>query len=74
MSETQNPTEVIVRCCMFSHGVGRLQISSGTVNALEYIETLQNKLRPTEKYLFWIQSWIFKDVTAPCHCAKVDQK
>ncbi|GFX71740.1 transposable element Tcb1 transposase [Trichonephila clavipes] len=60
--------------CMSSHGVGRLHIVSGTVKAVDYIEILQNKLLPTARELFRIQSWIFQDDNAPCHRAKVVQK
>ncbi|GFY22836.1 transposable element Tcb1 transposase [Trichonephila clavipes] len=61
--------------CMSSHGVGRLQIVRGTVEAMDYVEILQNKLLPTARDLlgtFW--SCIFQDDNAPCHRAKVVQK
>ncbi|GFU83615.1 transposable element Tcb1 transposase [Trichonephila clavipes] len=60
--------------CMSSHGVGRLDIVSGTVKAMDYIEILQNKLLPTARDLFGNQSGIFQDDNAPCHRAKVVQK
>ncbi|GFS60923.1 hypothetical protein TNCV_2002601 [Trichonephila clavipes] len=56
---------------MYSHGVGRLHIVSGTVKAMDYIEILQNKLLPTARDLFGNQSWIFQDDNAPCHRAKI---
>ncbi|GFX24757.1 transposable element Tcb1 transposase [Trichonephila clavipes] len=56
--------------CMSSHGVGRLNIVSGTVKAMDYIEILQNKLLPTARDLLGNQSWIFQDDNAPCHRAK----
>ncbi|GFU78564.1 transposable element Tcb1 transposase [Trichonephila clavipes] len=59
---------------VFSYGVGRLHIVSGTVKAMDYIEILQNKLLPTARDLFGNQSWIFQDDNAPCHRAKVVQK
>ncbi|GFY02339.1 hypothetical protein TNCV_3502211 [Trichonephila clavipes] len=57
--------------CMSSHGFGRLHIVSGTVKAMDYIETLQNKLLPTARDLLGNQSWIFQDDNAPCHRPKV---
>ncbi|GFT20865.1 transposable element Tcb1 transposase [Trichonephila clavipes] len=60
--------------CMSSHGVGRLHILSGTVNALDYIEILQNKLLLFARDRFGNLSWIFQDDNAPCHRAKVVQK
>ncbi|GFT67256.1 transposable element Tcb1 transposase [Trichonephila clavipes] len=58
------PTKVMVWGCMSSNGVGRLHIVSGTVNAMYYIEILQNKLLPTARDLFGNQSWIFQDDNA----------
>ncbi|GFX07794.1 transposable element Tcb1 transposase [Trichonephila clavipes] len=60
--------------CMSSDGVGRLHIVSGTVNVMDYIEILQNKLLPTTRDLFGNQSWIFQDDNAPCNRATVVQK
>ncbi|GFX72811.1 transposable element Tcb1 transposase [Trichonephila clavipes] len=68
------PIKVMVWGCMSSHGVGRLHIVSGTVNAMDYIEVLQNKLLPTARDLFGNQSWIFQEDNAPCNRAKVVQK
>ncbi|GFY27019.1 transposable element Tcb1 transposase [Trichonephila clavipes] len=49
------PTKVMVWGCM-SSGVGRLDIVSGTVKAMDYIEIQQNKLLPTSRDLFGNQS------------------
>ncbi|GFX88956.1 transposable element Tcb1 transposase [Trichonephila clavipes] len=68
------PTKGMVLGCMSSHGVRKLHNVSGTVKVMDYIEILQNKLLPTARDLFGNQSWIFQDVSAPCHRAKVVQK
>ncbi|GFT90117.1 uncharacterized protein TNCV_3720961 [Trichonephila clavipes] len=60
--------------CMSFHGVGRLHIVSGTVEVMDYIEILQNKLLPTARYLLGNQCRIFQDDNAPCHRAKVVKK
>ncbi|GFU80238.1 transposable element Tcb1 transposase [Trichonephila clavipes] len=60
--------------CMFSHGIGRLHIVSGTVKAMDYIEILQNKLLPTTRYLLGISHGFSGRYNAPCHRAKVVQK
>ncbi|GFU47242.1 HTH_Tnp_Tc3_2 domain-containing protein [Trichonephila clavipes] len=60
--------------CMFSHGIGRLHIVSGTVKAMDYIEILQNKLLPTTRYLLGNQSWIFQDDITPLAIVQSDKK
>ncbi|GFX11640.1 hypothetical protein TNCV_5142151 [Trichonephila clavipes] len=50
--------------CMSSHGGGRLDIVSGTVKAMDYIQILQKKLLPTARDLLGNQSWIFQDNNA----------
>ena len=64
----------MVCVCISSRGLGKLHIVSETVKAMEYIEILQSKLLLTARGLLKIQSWIFQDDNAPCHCAKVVQK
>ncbi|GFX84368.1 uncharacterized protein TNCV_4134781 [Trichonephila clavipes] len=59
----------VIMLHVFSYGVGRLHIVSGTVKVMDYIGILQNKLLPTAKDLFGGQ-----DDYAPCHRAKVVQK
>ena len=55
---------------MTAHGIGRLEIVSGMMNAMKYIDVLENKMLPSARSLFSDNDWIFQDDNAPCHRAK----
>ena len=64
------PQSIMVWSCMTAHGIGRLEIVSGMMNAMKYIDVLENKMLPSARSLFSDNDWIFQDDNAPCHRAK----
>lgn len=66
------PASLMVWGCMSAHGVGRLHIVDGIVNANKYIDILENHLLPSISELERNnQEYIFQQDGAPCHTAKV---
>ena len=66
----KHPQSIMVWSCMTAHGIGRLEIVSGMMNAMKYIDVLENKMLPSARSLFSDNDWIFQDDNAPCHRAK----
>jgi len=62
---------VMICGCMASHGIGRLHICEGMMNATKYAAVLETKLLPSARSLFGERSWLFQDDNAPCHRAKL---
>lgn len=58
--------------CFSYHGVGRLALINGTVNAEKYKKILEDNLLPSlEEHLSYSDKVIFQDDSAPCHRAKL---
>ena len=66
----KHPQSIMVWSCMTAHGIGRLENVSGMMNAMKYIDVLENKILPSARSLFSDNDWIFQDDNAPCHRAK----
>lgn len=68
----KHPASVMVWGCMTASGVGRLHLVQGMMNAKQYIEVLEKKMKPSSVTLFGEdEEYIFQDDNAPCHRAKV---
>lgn len=71
----KHPLSVMIWGCMSWHGVGRIQVLSGTINANRYIqEILEPKLLASASQLFGSRDFIFQQDGAPCHTAKLCKK
>ncbi|GFX72437.1 uncharacterized protein TNCV_1253911 [Trichonephila clavipes] len=57
------PTKMMVWGCMFSHGVGRLHIVSGTVKAMDYIEILKISCYQLREIFWGISHGFFRTIT-----------
>jgi len=57
--------------CVTYQGVGTLTVVNGTVNALRYIDIIENCLWPVVARHFPDDSYIFQDDNAPVHRARV---
>jgi len=71
----KHPQSIMVWGCMSASGVGRLEVVSGMMNAIKYINVLEKKMLPSAQSLFsGTGNWIFQDDNAPCHRAKKVQR
>ena len=61
---------VMVWGCISSKGVGHLKKVSGRLNAVGYIDVLENTMIPSTHGLLMGNNWIFQQDNAPCHTAR----
>ena len=64
---SKHPTDVMVLVCMTSHGIAKLHICEGMMNATKYASVLEITLLPDARSLFGEGSWIFYIGNAHCH-------
>lgn len=65
------PASVMIWGCMSAQGVGKLHIVEGTVNAVRYINILEDSLIPSIETLKTRENdYIFQQDGAACHTAK----
>ena len=61
---------VMILGCMTFNRVGTLDFVEGSINALKYIDILEDNLWPVVARRFPQNNSIFQDDNAPIHCAK----
>ena len=71
----KHPPSIIIWGWMAAHGVGRLHIVEGMMNAMKYKKVLEEKMLRSARDLFADGNpWFFQDDNVPCHRANLVKK
>ena len=68
--EKQRTISAMFWGCITYNGVGTIVPIGGNMNAVKYIETLDNHMWPVVTKNFGNSAWIFQEDNAPCHVSR----